>query len=234
MKETKEKLTNKNFNKEEIEKMFQMGVHFGHIHGKKNPKMDPYLYGMRNNIDIIDLLETEKQMNILLDYLKETKKKKPLILFVGTKPSAKKLVKDLAEKLSMPYVIERWLGGILTNFESIKKRVEYLKEMEKKREEGRFDRYTKQERQRIDEEIQKMERNLGGLKRLERLPDILFVVDANKEKTAIKEAKRKGIMVIAICDTDGDPTLADYFIPANDEGIESLSYIFEKIEKVLL
>jgi len=223
-----------NFDKEKIEEMLKLGLHFGHSHKKKNPKMDPYLYGMRNNIDIIDLLETEKQLNIVLDYLKEIKAKKPLILFVGTKPSAKKIVMELAQKLSMPYVIERWLGGTLTNFESIKRRVEFLKEMEKKKQEGEFEKYTKQERLRIEKEIERTEKKLGGLKNLERLPDILFVVDANKEKIAIKEAKRKNICVIALCDSDGDPTSVDYFIPVNDEGISSLKYIFDKVEKALL
>lgn len=196
--------------------------------------MEPYLYGMRNNIDIIDLLETEKHLNQVLDYLKELKKKKPLILFVGTKIPAQKLVKKIAEKISMPYITERWLGGLLSNFESIKKRIDFLKEMEKKKEEGEFDRYTKQERLRIDKKIEKMRQTVGGLKNLERLPDILFIVDANKEKTAIKEAKRKNITTIALCDSDGDPTSVDYFIPVNEDGISSLKYILEKIEKVLI
>lgn len=226
--------TSTSLEREKIKEMFKLGLHFGHSHSKKNPKMGPYLYGMRNNIDIIDLLETEKYLNQVLDYLKEVKKKKPLILFVGTKISAQKLIKEMANRLSMPYITERWLGGLLTNFESIKRRIDFLKEMERKREEGEFDKYTKQERLRIDKKIEKMRQTVGGIKNLERLPDILFVVDANKEKTAIKEARRKNITTIALCDSDGDPTSVDYFIPVNDDGISSLKYILEKIEKVLI
>lgn len=225
--------TSTSLEREKIKEMFKLGLHFGHSHSKKNPKMGPYLYGMRNNIDIIDLLETEKYLNQVLDYLKEVKKKKPLILFVGTKISAQKLIKEMANRLSMPYITERWLGGLLTNFESIKRRIDFLKEMERKREEGEFDKYTKQERLRIDKKIEKMRQTVGGIKNLERLPDILFVVDANKEKTAIKEARRKNITTIALCDSDGDPTSVDYFIPVNDDGISSLKYVLEKVEKAL-
>lgn len=216
-----------------LEEMFQRGLHFGHVHSRKHPKMGPFIYGMRNNIDIIDLAETQKCLEKVLEYLKEKKKEKPLILFVGTKISTRKMIKELAKKLKMPYVTERWLGGTLTNFDAIKKRIDFLKDMEEKKKKGEFEKYTKKERLRIDEEIERIERRAGGLRTLERLPDFLFVVDVYKEKLAIEEAKKKNIPIIGLCDTNGDPTSVDYFVPVNDDGVPSLEYVLEKVEKVL-
>lgn len=240
-KKAKEKKETKSVPKEEevavfdksTKVMFEKGLHFGHSHSKKHPKMEPFIYGMRNNIDIIDLSEAQKCFKKTLDFLEEKKKEKALIFFVGTKVSARKLIKEKAEKLGIPYVIERWLGGTLTNFEVIKKRIDFLKDMEEKRKKGEFEKYTKKERLRIDQQIEKIDKRAGGLRKLNRLPDLLFVIDVKKEKIAIEEAKKKNINVVGICDTDGDPTMVDYFIPANDEGIASLKYILGKIEKVL-
>lgn len=215
----------------EIEKMLEFGIHFGHSHSKKHPKITPFIYGTRNNVDIIDLLKFKDSLEKTLDYLKN--KKKALILFVATKISAKNLIKNLAENLGMPYVNERWLGGTLTNFDVIKKRINYLKELEEKEKSGEFDKYTKKERVRIDQEIERIKRKMGGLRKLDRLPDLLFVVDVKKEKLAIKEAKSKKIPIAGICDTDGDPTLLDYPIIANDDATSSLEYILKKVEKIL-
>lgn len=234
-KEEKEKPTEKTavLNKE-TEKMFKLGVHFGHFHSKKHPRMNPYIYGIRNNVDIIDLAETEKLMEKVLDYLKKKKKEDALILFVGTKVSARDIIKNLAEKIKAPYITERWLGGTLTNFEVIKKRIDYLKEMEQKKKNGELEKYTKKERLRINQDVERTERKLGGLRRLEKLPDLLFVVDPGNEKHAIEEARKKKIPIVSISDTDSDPGLSDYFIPANDDGSVSLSYIIQKVEKVLI
>jgi small subunit ribosomal protein S2 len=217
----------------EIEEMFRVGLHFGHFHPKKDPRMGPFIYGIRNNVDIIDLIETQKLIEKTLEYLKEKKKENALMLFVGTKISVRDLVKELAEKVGAPYVTQRWLGGTLTNFEVIKKRIDYLKEIMEKKERGELEKYTKKERLHIDREIERTERKLGGLRKLERLPDLLFVVDVEKEKHAIEEAKNKNIPIVGICDTDGNPNSVNYFIPANDDGIAPLKYIFKKVEKVL-
>ena len=217
----------------ETEKMFKSGVHFGHFHSKKHPRINPYIYGIRNNVDIIDLQETQKLIEKTLDYLKEKKKEKALILFVGTKVSARDIIKDLAEKAKAPYVTERWLGGTLTNFEIIKKRVDYLKEMEQKKKNGELEKYTKKEKLRINQDIEKTERKLGGLRRLEKLPDVIFIVDPGKEKYAVEEARKKKIPIVSICDTDSNPSLSNYFIPANDDGSASLSYVLQKVEKSL-
>ena len=213
----------------EIKTMFKSSVHFGHFHSKKHPLMNNYIYGIRNNVDIIDLLETKRLMERTLDYLKEKKKEKTLILFVGTKVSARDIIKSLAEKVKAPYVVERWLGGTLTNFEVIKKRIEHLKEMEEKKKRGELEKYTKKEKLRINQDIERMERKLGGLRRLDRLPDLIFL-----EKHSIEEARKKKIPIVSICDTDSDPTSSDYFIPANDDSSSSLNYILKKVEKVLI
>lgn len=218
----------------ETEKMFKLGVHFGHFHSKKHPKMNPYIYGIRNNVDIIDLEETKKLLEKTLDYLKGKKKEDALILFVGTKVSARDIIKNLAAKAKAPYVTERWLGGTLTNFEVIKKRIDYLKEMEDKKKNGELEKYTKKEKLRIDKDMERTERKLGGLRILEKLPDIMFIVDPGREKHAVEEAIKKKIPIVSICDTDSNPSFSDYFIPANDDGSVSLNYILQKVEKVLV
>ena len=233
-KEKKEKELSKTLVKDkEIEKMFDAKLHFGHKRTKKHAKMQPFIYGTRNGIDIIDLLETKKYIKEALDFLKEAKKKDYLILFVGTKAPAKRLLRELAEKNDMPYVSERWIGGTLTNFEIISSRVKYLKETQEKIEKKEFEKYKKKERIKIDKEMAKIERKIGGLKKLSRIPDLMFIVDIEEEKIAVKEAKTKKIPIIGICDTNGDPRLADYPILANDESISSLKYIFNKAEEAL-
>ncbi|HOK35589.1 MAG TPA: 30S ribosomal protein S2 [Candidatus Pacearchaeota archaeon] len=217
----------------EIQEMFEAGLHFGHHHSKMHPKMKPFIYGKRNGIDIIDFLKTKEYLEKALDFLKSAKEKNSLILFVGTKISAKNLIKELAEELKMPYVIERWLGGTLTNFETISKRIEYLKEIEAKKEKGELEKYKKKERIKINQKIEKMERKLGGLKNLTRLPDLLFVVDVAEEHLAVKEANMKGIPIVGICDTNGDPTSVNYPILANDDAISSLKYILNKVKEAL-
>lgn len=218
----------------EIEEMFKAGLHFGHRHSMIHPKMLPFLYGVRNEIDIIDLLKTKEYLKKALDYLKEKKKGKPLILFVGTKAVARDILRKLAEELQMPYVYERWLGGTLTNFEVIKKRVDYLKEMEEKKTKGEFEKYHKKERMKLDKDLNKLKRKMEGLKKLLRLPDILFAVDVEEERLAINEARKKEIPIVGICDTDGNPNFINYPIPANDDSVASIKYILEIVEKVLI
>lgn len=217
----------------EIKEMFEAGLYFGHRHTKVHPQMLPFIYGMRNNVDIIDLVKTKEYLNRTIDYLKEKMKENPLILFIGTKISAKNLIKELAEELNMPYVNEKWLGGTLTNFEIVLKRIKYLKEMNEKKEKGEFEKYSKKERLRIDQNLKRIERKMGGLKGMEKLPDLLFVIDVFKERLAIKEARMKNIPVIGICDTNGDFSSLTIGIPANDDAISSLKYILGRIKEVL-
>ena len=233
IKESENEIQMVSLDDKEIKEMFESGLHFGHRHSKKHPKMEPFIYGVRNTVDIIDLLQTKEYLKKALDYLKKKKKENALILFVGTKILARALIKELADEIKMPYVTERWLGGALTNFEIISKRVEYMKETETKKEKGEFKKYKKKERVIINKNLERIEKKMGGLRNLTKLPDVLFVVDVDKEKLAIKEAREKGIPIVGICDTNGDPTLIDYPILANDDAISSLKYILDKVEKSL-
>jgi len=217
-----------------VKKMAEAGVHFGHSKSRKNPKMDPYLYALRNNIHIIDLTTTVKNLEMSLNFIKETIKNKGMILFVGVQPQAKKLVKETAEQCNMPYVVERWLGGILTNFKTIRKRVEHLLDLEKRKKAGELKKYTKKEQMLFDQEIEKLNKNLGGIKNLNKLPDAVFVLGIKHNSTAIREAIRKKIPVIGLVDTDSDPTLVDYPIPSNDEAVSALKFMLEEVKKVII
>jgi small subunit ribosomal protein S2 len=217
-----------------VEEMAKAGLHFGHKTSKVHPKMFPFIFGVRNNIHIIDLEKTKEKFDEVLKFIQELVSQNKTILFVGTKPQIKDLVKEMATELGYPYVTERWLGGTFTNFEVIRKRVEKLKELEKKKAEGFFERYTKKERTKIEKMIQKLEKKFGGIKNMEVLPDAVFICDMVKDKLAVKEAREMGVKIIAISDTNSDPTLADYFIPANDDAISSVKYILEKVKEVIL
>ena len=219
-----------------IDEMAQLGVAFGHRASKRHPKMEPYILGVKGSehINIIDLEKTKEMLEKALDYLSEIAKEGKTILFVGTKPSIRNLVKETAQECKMPFVIHRWIGGTLTNFNVIRKRVEYYIELRRKMQEGELKKYTKKEQLEFQREINDLEEKFGGLEHLTKLPDALFIVDMWKEKLAVKEAKKKNIPVVAIADTNVDPTLADYPIPANDDAISSVKYILEKVKKVML
>ncbi len=218
----------------DVEEMAKAGLHFGHRISKTHPKMLPFIFGMRNTIHIIDLEKTKEKFIEALKFLREATLEKKVILFVGTKPQIRDLVKQTAIETQNPYVVYRWIGGTFTNFPEIKKRVDYLRELERKKEAGEFEKYTKKERMEIEEEIEKLERKFGGIKNLEKLPDIIFVCDMVKNKLAVDEAKRKGVKIVAISDTNADPSLADYPIPANDDAVSSVKYILEKVKEVIL
>ncbi|OIO44495.1 MAG: 30S ribosomal protein S2 [Candidatus Nealsonbacteria bacterium CG_4_10_14_0_8_um_filter_35_10] len=233
MAETKEKIKESDFGIN-LEEMARAGLHFGHRTSKCHPKMKPFLAGVKNTIHIIDLEKTAQKLKEALKFIQEFISENKILLIVGTKIQIKDLVKEVATELNLPYVNERWLGGTFTNFEVIKKRIDYFKDLEKKRIEGAFEKYTKKEKAQIDQEIKDLEIKFGGLKNLERLPDAIFVLDMRKDETAIREAKRKGIKIIGIAHTNVDPTLADYPIPASDDAISSVKYILEKVKEVIL
>jgi len=216
-----------------LEEMLKAGVHFGHRSSKWNAKMKEYIHTTRNKVHIIDLEKTEKKLKDALEFINEIKEKKGIIIFVGTKVAAKDITKQIAEEVGMPYVIERWIGGTLTNFKVISKRLEHIRDLESKEKEGELKKYTKKEQHEFNVEIQKLNRYFGGIKEITKLPDALFVVDASKEKLAIKEAKMKNIPVVGLCDTNSDPTTVDYPIPVNDDAISSLKLILGAVVKVL-
>lgn len=234
MEEVKEKAKTKKADfKIDPEEMAKAGVHFGHRTSRVHPKMKPYLYGVRNTVHIIDLEKTAEKLKEALKFIQELIAENKILLLVGTKIQVKDLVKEIAKDCNLPYVNERWLGGTFTNFEVIKKRIEYFKDLEKKKKEGELEKYTKKERAKIDQELRDLEIKFEGIKNLERLPDAIFVLDMKKDDLAVKEARMKGIKVIGIADTNVDPTLADYPIPANDDAISSVKYILEKVKEVI-
>lgn len=217
----------------DLEKMIQQGVHFGHNPSKLHPEMEPYLYGIRNTINIINLEKTAQKLKQALAFIRKLVDQDKTLLVVGTKIQVQGLTEEFAEECEFPYVNERWIGGTFTNFDNISKRIEYLKDLEEKREQGEFEKYTKKERAELKEEIEKLQRKFGGLKTMDGLPDAVLVLHMKKDNLAVKEARKKGIKVIGIADTNVDPTLADYPIPANDDAITSVEYILDQIEKVV-
>lgn len=216
-----------------LEEMLKAGVHFGHRASKWNPKMEPYIFTARNNIHIIDLEKTKEKLEEALKFLQGIKDKKGTILFVGTKVAAKEITQQVAKECQMPYVVDKWIGGTLTNFGVISKRLEHFRDLEKKKESGELKKYTKKEQHEFGLELQKLDKQFGGIKAITRPPDALLVVDTHKEKLAVKEARMKKIPVVGLCDTNTDPGIIDYPIPANDDASSSLKLILSTIVKIL-
>jgi len=202
--------------------LLEAGVHFGHQTRKWNPKMKPYIFGARNGIYIIDLQNTAKLVKEAYNFVVRTVSEGGTVLFVGTKKQAQDSIVEEAERCGMYFVNNRWLGGTLTNFQTIKKRINRLKELEEMKRDGSFSRYTKKETMRMEKELAKLETNLGGIKDMDETPSALFVVDTKKEAIALNEGKKLRIPIIAIVDTNGDPEDIDYLIPGNDDAIRSI------------
>jgi len=218
----------------DVVEMAKAGLHFGQRVSRTHPKMLPYILGIRNTIHIIDLEKTLPKLQEALEFIQKLASEGKVLLFVGTKVQIKNLVKETAETCGMPYVIERWPGGTFTNFQVMAKRIEYFKELERRKAEGELEKYTKKERMKIDEELRRLKEKFEGLKGLSKLPDAVFVCDMIKDHGAVKEARTKDIPVIAICDTNTDPSLVDYPIPANDDAISAVKYILDKVKEVIL
>ncbi|MBI1866241.1 MAG: 30S ribosomal protein S2 [Candidatus Staskawiczbacteria bacterium] len=216
-----------------IEEMLSSGLGVGHTVSRLHPKMKDYVSGIKNNTNIIDLDKTAKNFSAALKFISNLVSDNKKIIFVGTKIQTKDLVKKAAEDCSVPYVSERWLGGTFTNFETISKRVEYFKEMESKRASGEFEKYTKKERLKIDKELESLRIKFEGIKNMSKLPEAVFISDFKKDIICALEAKRKGIFIVAITDTNVDPTMADYPIPANDDAISSVKYILDKVSQTI-
>lgn len=202
--------------------LLEAGVHFGHQTKKWNPKMKPYIFGARNGIYIIDLQNTSKLLKKAYNFIVRTVSEGGSVLFVGTKKQAQDTIVEEAERCGMFYVNNRWMGGTLTNFETIKKRISRLKELDSMKTDGSFERYTKKEVIGMEKELGKLEKNLGGIKNMDENPSALFIVDTKKENIAIKEGKKLGIPIVAIVDSNGDPEDIDYVIPGNDDAIRSI------------
>jgi small subunit ribosomal protein S2 len=205
-----------------VQDLLQAGAHFGHQTHKWNPKMKKYVYGERNGIYIIDLQQTVPLAKKAYEFLKKTSQSGKTVLFVGTKRQASDLVKKVAEDCGAYYVTSRWLGGMLTNYKTIALSVDKLRKVEKMKETGDFKLLTKKEQSNIEKEVQKLEKNLGGIKNMRKVPGALFIIDPNNERIAVKEANLLGIPVVAVTDTNCDPTGIDYVVPGNDDAIKSI------------
>ena len=218
----------------EMKELLECGVHFGHQTRAWNPKMKPYIYQERNGIHIIDLKQSLTLVEKAYEFLKKEVEEGKTVLFVGTKKQAQEIIKKEAERAGVYYVNSRWLGGMLTNFKTIRNSVERLKKLEKMEEEGVYDLLTKKEVLELKKEYEKLNTNLGGIKEMEKLPDIIFIVDSEMEKIAISEAKKLNIPIIAMLDTNSNPEGIDYVIPANDDAIRSIALITEKMANAIV
>ena len=232
-------ITNKNSVKNNIlesdlENMASSGVHLGSLRHYSHPKMKPYVWSGKNVFQIIDLQKSKKMLVEAINFLTSVKKKGGMILFVGTGLAAKDIVKNVAEELNMPYVVERWLGGTLTNFPTISRRIDYLKNLENQKKSGEFEKYTKYETLKLEKKIIKLNKYLNGLLNLNRLPDAVWVSSGNYDKIAAVEAIKKSIPVTGIVNTNSDPALFNYPIPANDIALNSVSFILNSVKDALI
>lgn len=217
-----------------MKQLLEAGVHFGHQTRRWNPKMKPFIFGERNGIHIIDLQQTLKYFEIAYEFLVNLTANGGKVLFVGTKKQAQETIKEEAERCNMYYVNYRWLGGTLTNFKTIRQSIEKLKKIEGWFEDGTIERFPKKERLKLERLKMKLQRNLGGIKHMESLPQALYVVDPVYEEIAVREARKLGIPIVAIVDTNCDPDLIDYIIPGNDDAIRAIKLITSKMADACL
>ena len=217
-----------------MKQLLEAGVHFGHQTRRWNPKMAPYIYMERNGIYIIDLQKTVKKLEEAYNFVRDTAANGGTILFVGTKKQAQDAVKEEAERIGMYYVNARWLGGMLTNFKTMRTRIDRLAQLRKMQEDGTFDILPKKEVIKHTNEIEKLEKYLGGVKEMKKIPSAIFVIDPRKEKNAIAEARKLNIPIIAIVDTNCDPDEVDYVIPGNDDAIRAIKLISQTMANAVI
>ena len=215
-----------------IKEMYLSGIHLGYSQTSRDPKMKPYIFGLRNGVEIFDLEKTKKNIDSAKEFVKKLGKDKKVVLFVGTKKEAKDLAEQTAKELGMPFVKERWIGGTLTNFKQIKGRIDHLNDLKKKRDTGELDKYTKKEKLQIERQIKKMEIYFGGLAdNLKFLPAAVIVIDSKHEKTSVNEANQMKIPVVALLNSDCDPSGINYPVPGNDNSRTSISYFLSEFAK---
>lgn len=214
--------------------LLETGVHFGHRTRRWNPKMKPYIFTERNGIHILDLQQTIGMIEDAYNLIRDTVAQGGSVLFVGTKRQAQDIIATEAARANQPYVNQRWLGGTLTNWQTIRQRIDYLKRLESRRDEGEFEALKKRERLRVEREIDKLNLRLGGIRNIKDLPDLLFIVDVNHEETAVREANILDIPIIALVDTNCDPDFVDYLIPSNDDAIRAIKLITSKMADAAL
>lgn len=208
-----------------LEELLKAGAHFGHQTSKWHPKMKKYLFGERNGIHIINLEKTQTLMEEAAAFIKKTAARGGVVLFVGTKKQASSLVEKAAKEAGMPYVHNRWLGGTLTNFASIANTVRRFKDLKRRQEKGELGKYTKFEQLKMSEEIKAMDESIGGIQDMNRIPDAIVIFDIRKDKTALTEAVKRGVKVVAVCDSNVNPGNVDYMVPANDDALHAIKVI---------
>lgn len=217
-----------------LEEMMKAGLSVGRKVSKTHPKMKPYIFGTRNGSSVIDLEESLRLLDSAMEFIKDKLASgNKTLLLVGTQPTAKTSVEEVAKRLNVPYVTERWLGGTLTNFKTLSKRIDYFKKLKSDKESGRLEKYTKKERLDFDRQIQKMTKMFSGIEQMDFLPDVLVAVDVNAHLTAVREAKRVKIPIVGILNTDTDPELVNYPIPANDRSKSSINWLLGRLEKTI-
>ncbi len=216
-----------------MRQLLEAGVHFGHQTRRWNPKMKRFIYGERNGIYIIDLQQTLERIEVAYRFVRDTVAEEGTVLFVGTKKQAQEPVQSYAEKCGMPYINQRWLGGMLTNFDTISKRINKMLEYERQRDSGELEAMPKKEALRISRELEKLERNLGGIRSMEKPPDVVFVLDTKKEHIAVTEAQKLGIPIVALVDTNCDPDLVQYVVPGNDDAMRAGSLLCRVIAEAV-
>jgi small subunit ribosomal protein S2 len=217
-----------------LQELLEAGAHFGHQPRRWNPKIKPYLYGTREGIHIFDLVQTQKGLDRAYEFVKKLAGEGKVIIFVGTKRQAADIIREEAKRAETPFVAQRWLGGAITNWEQIKKSLDKLIEMKKKKESGEYEKYTKKENLLIDREIGRLEKFFGGLVGVEKLPDALFIVDIKREEAAVKEARKKGIPIVAMVDSNTDPTLVDLVIPINDDAVRAIKLVVSQMADAVI
>lgn len=220
-----------NNQEKELEDMFKAGVHFGYSRSKRHPKMAQYLFGIRNNVEIFDLEEIKDKLDSALDFVRTLGKAKKTILFVGTKPAIREIIEKTALEIGMPYVKERWLGGTITNFSMIRKRLDYFEDIGQQQSSGELSKYTKKERLDISKKLERLRHNFGGIVKLKGKPDAVFIIDPKEEDIAVKEADCANIPTIAIMNSDSNPENIKHPIPANDDSYSSVSHLLSLVSK---
>ncbi len=215
------------------EEMVKAGVHFGHNPSNLHPKMAPFVHKKKKNVYLLDLEKTVEKFTEALQFIQKQAKEGKTILFVGTKSQHKKLVEKTAKRCGFPYVTQRWLGGILTNFGVLRDRIDYFIEFRQKINSSDFEKYTNKEQLDMKHELYKLKRKFGGIEKLEGIPDAVFICDLGRDDLAFEEARKKGVTVIGVCDSDVDPTFVSYPIFANDDAVSSMEYILKKVEEAI-
>jgi small subunit ribosomal protein S2 len=216
-----------------LEEMLKAGIHFGHQKARWHPKMEPFIFTSKNGINIIDLEKTAEKLKQAVDFVKKLAPEGKTVLFIGTKRQAQEIIKKYAEESGMPYVINRWLGGTFTNFTVIHKVINKFKELKEQKKKGELEKYTKRERMLLDEEIMRLDKLVGGIESLRKLPEAIYVVDVKQERTALREAKRMKIPIVAMIDTNSNPEGIKYPIPANDDATKSIEFVTAKIAEAV-